>query len=195
MHNILLKKILKLTKSQKEEIRKLRNSTYVNSQMYNDHVINKEEHANWLQSLKTNKNKCVFGVLYEINNQKKVLGLVSLNNINLTNKQTEWAFYIKKKNIFGLGPALEFNLIDFVFKNNFNNLLCEVLISNESVINLHKKFFFIKKNIIKNIKKNNKFIKVITLQLDAKTWFSKKKFIAKKFDRIFRNFNITIDEL
>lgn len=195
MHKILLKKILHLTSAQKEEIRKLRNSTYVSSQMYNDHIISKKEHAKWLNSLKTDKNKSVFGVLYKKDNQIKVLGLVSLNNINLIKKETEWAFYLNKKNIFGLGPTLEFNLIEFVFKNQFNNLLCEVLISNEGVINLHKKFFFKRKNVFKKIEKNNRSIKVITLQLDSKTWLSKKKIITKKFDRIFRNFNIKIDKL
>lgn len=195
MHKILLKKILHLTPTQKEEIRKLRNSTYVSSQMYNDHIITKKEHAKWLNSLKTDKKKSVFGVLYKKDNQIKVLGLVSLNNINLIKKETEWAFYLNKKNIFGLGPALEFSLIDFVFKNRFNNLLCEVLISNEGVINLHKKFFFKRKNVLKNVKKNNRSVKVITLQLNVKTWSSKKEIISKKFNRIFRNFNITIEKL
>lgn len=192
MYKIYLQNILTISEDKQRTLLNIRNSTFVNSGMYTDHKISLNEHLNWLKNLAYKSNHCVFVVLKDL----EVFGVVSLNNINNKEKKTDWALYIKKTNIIGLGPALEYALINYIFEiNKFKKLNCEVLETNEKVLRLHKKFYFeeIKKNNF--IKKKDKNIKIVYLSLNSFTWSKKKKLIYEKYVRIFKNFSINFEEL
>ena len=193
MHKIYLKNILKLNLKQKKEILQIRNSIYVSSKMYTSHEITFDEHSNWIGNLEYNNQHLVFAII----NENKILGALSLYNINFKNKKTEWSFYLTEKNIYGLGATLEFNFINYVFnKNNFEQLNCQVLETNFKIIKLHKKFFFKENNEkIKFIIKDKKKIKIIFMSLAATEWTEGRIFIENFYSRIINNFEINIDEL
>lgn len=161
--------------------------------MYTSHQITFDEHSNWIRNLEYDKKKCVFAVVYNT----KILGALSLYNINFQKKIAAWSFYLCEKNIYGLGATLEFNFINYVInKYNFRQLDCEVLENNSQVIKLHKKFSFKEnKNNIKFIIKEKKKIKIIFMSLTATEWVSGKIFIKKHYSKIINNFDIIIDEL
>lgn len=192
MYKIYLKNILGVNKKQKKEILNIRNSTYVHSKMYTNHKITCDEHFAWIENLKYNKKKIVFVVT----NENKTLGMVSLDNINLKRKILEWSYYLTEKNIYGLGPSLEFSLIDYcINKNFFMQIGCEILETNSKIIKFHKKFFFKEnKDVIKYIIKNEKKIKIVSMSLTAKEWKEGRIFIKKKYSKIIDNFDITVDE-
>ena len=193
MHKIYLKNILEVDEEKKKLILKIRNSTFVNSQMYTDHQITLEEHFNWLQGLIVKKEQCVFAVI----NKDQVLGIVSLNNIKFKKKTTDWAFYLAEKNIYGLGPTLEYNFIDYIVGiNSFEELNCEVLETNSKVVSLHKRFSFEeRKENIKFITKDKEKTKVVFLTLTESKWKEKKNLIKNRYARIINNFDIVIDKL
>jgi|TARA_B110000971_G_C19898588_1_gene448847 UDP-4-amino-4,6-dideoxy-N-acetyl-beta-L-altrosamine N-acetyltransferase len=192
MHKIYLKNILEVDEKKKKLILSIRNSTFVNSQMYTDHQITSEEHFNWLKNLHTKKEQCVFAVI----NKDLVVGIVSLNNIQFKKKKTAWAFYLNEKNIYGLGPTLEYNFINYIINNNFEELNCEVLETNSKVISLHKKFLFEEsKENTKFITKDRKKINVVFLSLRASKWKEKNFLIKNRYARLIDKFDIIIDSL
>lgn len=68
-------------------------------------------------------------------------GVISLADIDLVKKQTNWAYYVgeKKQRSFELAVTLEWNLYDYVFDIlELNRLYGEVFCANKGVINLHK---------------------------------------------------------
>ena len=192
MYKIYLQNILTISEDKQRAVLDIRNSTFVNSGMYTDHKISLEEHLSWLKNLVYKSNHCVFAVLKD----QEVFGIVSLNNIKNKKKETDWAFYIKKTNIIGLGPALEYAFINYIFETNkFTKLNCEVLETNETVLRLHKKFYFKEVNKTNFIKKKDKNIKIIYLSLNSFTWSKKKKLIYEKYIRVFKNFSINFEQL
>ena len=192
MYKIYLKNILTLNQKQNKEVLQIRNSTYVNSKMYTNHQITFDEHSNWIRNLEYDKKKCVFAVV----NKTKILGAISLYNINFQKKIAAWSFYLCEKNIYGLGATLEFNFINYVInENNFKQLNCEVLENNSQIIKLHKKFLFKENNNIKFVIKDKKKIKIVFLSLAAIEWINGKNFIKNHYTKIFNKFDVIIDEL
>jgi len=87
--------------------------------------------------------------------ENQILGVVGFNNIDKIHQKSDWAFYLDKLDIIGLGAILELYIIDYAFNEmGIEKLNCEVLESNLSVVKMHKKFGFIEEgfrhsNIIK----------------------------------------------
>ena len=74
------------------------------------------EHYNqWVNRLKSDKKQLVFAVLKEQNN---LIGIVSVNALDILHKKSDWESYLDKNDRGGLGAALEYNLIEYVFKDN-----------------------------------------------------------------------------
>jgi len=191
MTNIVLKEIGLCSIEQKKTIRLLRNQEYVKKFMYNDHKISTNEHISWLEKLKTDVSRQVFLVLEgDIN----VLGLVSLDQIDSTKKEATWAFYLEQKVKGGLGPALEYFLIDYAFNHmNLDKLKCQVLDNNLNVLKLHSKFLFIVDKFLEmQFHRNDEWLGIYFLSLNKKIWKKKRKNIYIKYRKIFEKFDINL---
>jgi len=108
--------------------------------MYTEHAISLEEHSAWIQSLKGDKSRISFAIF----ESGELIGAFNIYNINYVHKTCEWGWFIDPlKSGGGLGSAIEFSLIDFIFNQlNMVKQSVEVLEENILVINLHKKFSF-----------------------------------------------------
>jgi UDP-4-amino-4,6-dideoxy-N-acetyl-beta-L-altrosamine N-acetyltransferase len=160
--------------------------------MYTEHEITVTEHINYINKLKTDKKQIVFCVL---KNKIEPVGVVSINSIDYLHKKTDWAFYLTSNERTGLGAVLEYHIINFIFsKLEIEKLNCEVIETNNTVIELHKKFFFEEEgNRKENIIKNNRRIDVYFLGLTKNKWLSNHHYILEKYERLFNKFEIIIN--
>ena len=187
-----LKLLTTLSLEQQLKIREIRNQASVRSAMYSEQEIGLNEHLEWVNKLKSDKKKIVFAVL---NEQSNSIGVVGIKALDMLNKKADWELYLDKNERGGLGAALEYNLIEYVFNVlGIEKLNCEVIETNESVVKLHKKFFFIEEGFRKeNIERNGKRIGVYFLGLTKTNWLQNKKGIFEKYIKIIKKFSIKFE--
>mgnify|MGYP001207426904 CR=1 FL=1 len=191
MSKIIFKDIRKCSLEQKKRIRKIRNQKKVRKFMYTDHIISEKEHQTWFENIQGDNSNIFFLIL--MNNL--ILGCVSANKINWIHKTSGWAFYLDENYRGGLGAAVEYHFINFVFnKLKLKKLNSEVIETNDTLINMHKNFGFIEEGIIKyNIYKNKRRLNVFLLGMTDKEWKIKKKIISKENKFILNKFKIEIE--
>jgi UDP-4-amino-4,6-dideoxy-N-acetyl-beta-L-altrosamine N-acetyltransferase len=165
------------------KVRNIRNEEAVRKWMYTDHAIELNEHLSWINHLKTDKKQIVFVILDE---KDEPLGVVSVNAIDQLHKKTDWAYYLTENARVGLGPAIEYAFIDFVFNNlDMKKLNCEVIEGNDSIVKLHKKFLFKDEGFRQsNIIKVEKRIGVHFLGLTKEDWISGKNKVFEKYQKV-----------
>ena len=159
--------------------------------MINQHIIKKEEHSNWIDSLKYN-NTYKFWVIFLDN---KPIGLVSFQNINYNNLTSEWGFYIGENEYrrTGIGAIIEYIFLEYFFTiMKFKVLNSLVVENNISVINMNKKYGFrsVKKKTI--IDRND--CKGILLTIKKIEWNTIRRSILKKLN-IKENIIISFDSI
>jgi len=190
---ITLKTLVSCSLQQQTQVREVRNQIGVRSSMYTEHEIGLNEHLGWISRLKSDKKQIVFVVL---NEQKNPIGVVSVNALDTLHQKADWAFYLDENERGGLGAALEYNLIEYVFNVlKLEKLNCEVIETNEAVVKLHKKFSFTEEGFRReNINKNGKRIGVYFLGLTKNDWLSNKTEIFEKYKSVIGKFSISIEE-
>ena len=191
MSKVVLREINKCTYEQKLSVRDIRNQDSVRRSMYTDHEIGLDEHLKWVTRLKDDKKQIVFVVLVE----EVVSGVVSVNAIDRSHKKSDWAFYLSEKVRGGLGAALEFSLLDFVFNTLLlEKLNCEVIETNEAVVKMHKKFCFVEEGFRReNIEKEGGRVGVFFLGITKSDWLEGKSSVREKYQPVLNKFNITIE--
>ncbi|HIG39236.1 MAG TPA: UDP-4-amino-4,6-dideoxy-N-acetyl-beta-L-altrosamine N-acetyltransferase, partial [Gammaproteobacteria bacterium] len=111
------------------KVREIRNEENIRKRMYTDHVIDTNEHLSWINGLKKDKNQIVFVVM---DKEHTPLGVVSVNAIDRLHKKADWAFYLTENARGGLGSALEYSIINFIFDSlGIEKLNCEVIEGND----------------------------------------------------------------
>ncbi len=190
-YDIRLHDITKCNASEQHAVRNIRNQLAVRRSMYNEHLISLEEHQDWIKRLAFDRKQIVFIVFVG----DAVSGVVSVNSIDWLHKKADWAFYLDENVRGGLGAALEFALINFVFeKLNLEKLNCEVIETNSTVVKLHKKFGFEQEGFRReNIVKDEKRIGVFFLGLTRSDWQRAKLNVYERSKRIIDKFNISIE--
>lgn len=183
--------LIELDERNQMEVLKIRNEESVRKWMYTEHIIEKNEHLNWISRLKHDATQIVFVVL---NDKNMPLGAVSVNAIDHVHKKADWAYYLTENARGGLGAALEYETIDFVFNRlNMEKLNCEVIEGNQVVVKLHKKFFFQEEGFRRlNIIKNGVRVGVYFLGLTKEDWFSNKILLAQKYRDVLSKFRISM---
>lgn len=191
--SITLKLVVSCSLQQQTQVREIRNQASVRSSMYTEHEIGLNEHLGWINRLKSDKKQIVYAVL---NEEQRPIGVVSVNAIDELHKKSDWAFYLDENERGGLGAALEYNLIEYVFESlKLEKLNCEVIETNESVVRLHKKFGFLEEGFRReNIEKNGERIGVYFLGLTKSDWLSNKAEIFKRYESVVSKFSIRIEE-
>lgn len=173
------------------KVRDIRNEVTVRKWMYTDHSIELNEHLDWIKCLKTDEKQIVFVVIDE---QDNPLGVASVNKIDQLHKKTDWAYYLKGNARGGLGAAIEYVFIDFVFDElDMYKLNCEVIEGNDSVIKLHKKFLFKEEGFRRsNVIKGDERVGVHLLGLTKEDWISGKNDVHKKYQNGLNKFLISV---
>ncbi len=187
---IILKEILKCSKTLQINVLSIRNEKNIRAAMYTDHEISEEEHFSWLENLKSDDRQKVFAVLGE---NDSPLGVVSVNDIDLKHSKADWAYYLSATERGGLGAALEWMLIEYVFDElKLEKLNCEVIDTNTAVVKMHCKFAFEKEGFRRsNIIKNSERIGVHFLGLTSEDWFAKREDIYAKYTKILSRFDVS----
>ena len=141
--------------SDKEKMLSWRNSDNVRPYMYNDHVIQEDEHSKWFDRMLYDKTKKYWIIELESN----PVGVANLTNIDTNNESCDWAFYIFDPNTRGkgVGSFVEKYILSYVFNDlKLKKLNCEVLETNAGVVKMHEKFGFVQEGFFRNaIKKND----------------------------------------
>tara|TARA_B100002003_G_scaffold100166_1_gene93260 strand:- start:295 stop:894 length:600 start_codon:yes stop_codon:yes gene_type:complete len=191
MTTVILREITKCSDLQKTAVRDVRNQLSTRKSMYTEHEIALDEHLGWVKRLQSDIRQIVFVVLVD----DAVSGVVSVNAIDRLHKKSDWAFYLDENVRGGLGAALEYTLINFVFeKLSIEKLNCEVIEINASVVKLHKKFGFVEEGFRReNIEKDGKRIGVFFLGLTKTDWNKCKSEVYEKYQKIFEKFEITVE--
>ncbi|WP_158261059.1 MULTISPECIES: UDP-4-amino-4,6-dideoxy-N-acetyl-beta-L-altrosamine N-acetyltransferase [Pirellulaceae] len=189
--HISLIPILEVDSNIQSRVRDIRNEDAVRKWMYTDHFISEDEHLAWLDQLRIDSKQRVFVVLNEDNNP---LGAVSVNALDRRHRKSDWAFYLTSTSRGGMGAALEFAFIDFVFDTlALEKLNCEVLEGNDSVVKLHKKFGFVEEGFRRsNIIKEGRRIGVHLLGLLNCEWRTSRQAIYDKYKSRFDQFTFSI---
>jgi UDP-4-amino-4,6-dideoxy-N-acetyl-beta-L-altrosamine N-acetyltransferase len=183
--------LLELDSDSQLKIRQIRNEDSVRKAMYTDHLIGVNEHLGWINRLKQDDKQIVFAV---VEKGRGPLGVVSLADIDRLHKKADWAYYLAATERGGLGSAVEFAFISFVFESlGIEKLNCEVIEGNCAVVKLHKRFMFKEEGFREsNIVKNGNRIGVHFLGLTKKTWEEGKGTIYEKHASVFAKFTISI---
>jgi UDP-4-amino-4,6-dideoxy-N-acetyl-beta-L-altrosamine N-acetyltransferase len=191
MTKILLREITKCTDEQKKSVRKVRNQESVRKSMYTEHEIPLNEHLAWVERLQSDNRQIVFVVLVD----EVVSGVVSVNAIDRLHLKSDWAFYLDANVRGGLGAALEFGLINFVFQRvGLEKLNCEVIETNEAVVKLHKKFGFVEEGFRReNIIKNENRMGVFFLGLTRSDWEREKETVKNRYEKVINKFDLEIE--
>lgn len=179
---MIFKDITTVDKKLQLEVLEWRNHIDIRKNMYTDTTIAIKTHELWLKSLIDNQVTKVY-IAYKDDNP---IGIVSITNIKYLHQSSDWAFYLNPKFLQskGLGVLLEYHFLNFIFDNfNIEKLNCEVIETNQSVVNLHKKFSFKQEGIRrKNIIKDGRRVDVYLLGILKEEWYQ----IKNKFDKIIK---------
>ncbi|WP_419793113.1 UDP-4-amino-4,6-dideoxy-N-acetyl-beta-L-altrosamine N-acetyltransferase [Serratia fonticola] len=173
-------------------IRSIRNEENVRKWMYSDHMISEKEHFNWLEKVRHDDTQIVFAVL---DDNSRAVGVVSVNAINKYHKRCDWAYYLTETSRGGLGSALEFTFLNFIFEFlDIEKLNCEVIEGNDAVVKMHKKFAFVDEGFRReNIIKSGKRLGVNFLGLTKNDWYDSRDKIFEKYHAVFNKFDINIE--
>jgi len=181
---MFFKNLLEVDSNLQLKIREWRNHIDIRKHMYNDQIITIDEHNNWLNSLTQNKKN----IIYVAFKNEEPIGIASINNIKLTHKTADWAFYLSPDNLSkkGLGTLVEYHFLNFIFDNyEIEKLNCEVLATNPTVISLHKKFGFKEEGIRrKNIIKDGQRINIYLMGILKDEWLESKNKFNKIIERL-----------
>ena len=175
MKKIKFENILKVNDEIKEKVRQWRNKEVIRKHMLNQHIITKEEHLNWIESLK-NRNDWKFWVVFI---DEIPIGSVYLQNIDFKNLTSEWGFYIGEDDFKGkgLGKYILFKLLEFYFEEmKFEVLFTKVLSGNIAALNIYRKFKF---KIISDFLDKQR--KVVLLKFTKKDWSKWKEMLKNEY--------------
>lgn len=173
-------------------LRDIRNEEGVRKWMYTDHLIGVNEHLAWLAGLRQDDCQHVFAILSDSGTP---LGVVSISSIDFKNRKADWAYYLTKAARGGLGAAIEYAFLNFVFDIlELEKLNCEVISGNDAVVKMHKKFLFSEEGLKKsNVIKSGFRTDVFLLGLQKNEWRNGRASVYDRYGSIIDKFSVSID--
>ncbi|MDH5184419.1 MAG: UDP-4-amino-4,6-dideoxy-N-acetyl-beta-L-altrosamine N-acetyltransferase [Gammaproteobacteria bacterium] len=123
-----------------------RNAPSVRAMMFNEQEISQQEHKEWWQRVSADASKRILIMQHG----GTATGVVNFFAINPEEKSCHWGFYmdpsdaVDNQKRLAIWLEIEQQAIDYAFHElGMNNLICETLLNNTHVIQLHKRFGFI----------------------------------------------------
>ena len=147
MENIKLMNFTELTLEQKEMVLIWRNSSEIRKWMYSQEEIELNDHLNFIESLKSRKDKLYFLVKKD----KEYIGVIDFTEI-IEEETLHMGIYTNPK-IKGNGKILLNKIIEFSFDNlKVKKIYSEVFSQNNKAYELYEKYNFkdISKKTINN---------------------------------------------
>ena len=148
-----------------ELVRNWRNNKKISRYMYTNHQINREEHMNWINKLKTNNTAKAWIIKYD----EKPIGLATLSDIDYQSKITDWGFYIANESYRGkgLGEKSLKKLMKIVFDEmKFKTMNTKVLDNNPVAMNLYEKLGFKKTDILnETLIRDGEKVKIVSMSI------------------------------
>ncbi|MEG2272754.1 MAG: UDP-4-amino-4,6-dideoxy-N-acetyl-beta-L-altrosamine N-acetyltransferase [Acinetobacter sp.] len=189
--NVMLENIIHLPNESLEALRNIRNESQIRKWMYTDHIITTEEHNAWIIKQRT----CTTNINFLIRlNHEHTVGAVSVNNIDMERKKADWAFYLTRSVRTGLGAVIEFHILDYVFDQlQLEELNCEVLGGNVSVLSLHNKFGFTHNGLKKDkLVRNDNLFDIHLLSINKSTWHTTRSKITDKYFKLLQSHTLAV---
>ena len=175
MKEIKFENILKVNDEIKGKVRQWRNKEEIRKYMLSQHIITREEHLNWIESLK-NRNDWKFWVVFV---DELPIGSIYLQNIDYKKLTSEWGFYIGEDDFKdkGLGKYILLKLLELYFEEmKFEVLFTKVLSDNIAALNIYRKFKF---KMINDFLDNQR--KVVLLKFTKKDWSKWKETLKNEY--------------
>lgn len=154
-----------------------RNLPEVRKYMYSDHEISAEEHGNWFAGMMQDPSRKYWIVVSD----GVDVGVTNLIQIDKRNSRCCWGFYLANTRGAGVGPAVQFLVIDYVFDELKLNKLCgEVFSWNERGLKLHEGFGFVREGLLRqHIWKDDQFQDIVAFGLLREEWLRTRDQIAE----------------
>ncbi|WP_148229296.1 UDP-4-amino-4,6-dideoxy-N-acetyl-beta-L-altrosamine N-acetyltransferase [Oceanithermus profundus] len=163
-----------------ELLRAWRNQPEVSKYMYSDHYISKQEHDAWFQRAISDPSRRMWIILFS----EVPVGLASMYGISEAHRHAEWAFYLADPGVRGkgVGGFVEYYILKHAFEElNLHKLSCEVLSTNQPVINMHIKYGFKIEGVFReHIRKGDNYIDVVRLAILEQEWREIEREIQEK---------------
>ena len=151
-------------------VRAWRNLPDVARYMYTDHEISEAEHARWFADALDRPDRLYW--IIELDGQP--VGLANLVEISERHRRASWAFYLADPAVRGrgVGSFTERYVLKHAFVElGLHKLCCEVLASNEAVVQMHQKFGFVVDGVLRqHIWKDGTFDDVVSLSMTAEEY-------------------------
>lgn len=191
MRTVILKDLRLCSEHQIKAVRDVRNQDSIRKAMYTEHVISLEEHLRWVENVKTDGRQIVCAVLID----DVVSGVVSVTALDRLHKKSDWAFYLDENTRGGLGAALEYAWLNFVFGElGLEKLNCEVIETNMPVVKLHKRFGFTEEGLRReNVIKDGQRVGVYFLGLTKSDWEAQRSSVYENYQSRLEAFDISIE--
>lgn len=144
--------------------------------MYTDPQITREGQRAWFDRISRSVQDRVWIIeaIADDTGVHQSIGLLSLSEIDRTNRRCAWAYYLGEPGARGIGLAksLELSICAYVFDElGMNKLWCEVLASNDRVVALHEKFGSRTEGVLRqHICKNGEYLDVVRMGLLRSDW-------------------------
>lgn len=161
-NGMLLKNFVNASIEDKEMVRECRNDDRVRKWMYSDEIISQEEHFNFIENLQKD-NKNFYWMVYK---DEKFIGVISLNNIDIKNKNAYLGIYsnpfceMKNKGSLLINCLKEvaFDIVEL------HSLKLEVIENNKRAVDFYKKIGFEEEGVLREfVHKDGKWLSVIIM--------------------------------
>ncbi|NRF70258.1 UDP-4-amino-4,6-dideoxy-N-acetyl-beta-L-altrosamine N-acetyltransferase [Aquincola sp. S2] len=149
----------------------------VTKYMYTDPQLTIEQQRAWYERMATSERDRVW-IIESIDEAgaAQSIGLLSLSEIDWTNRRCAWAYYLGETSARGIGLAksLELTIYAYVFDTlGLNKLWCEVFSFNDRVVALHEKFGSKVEGVARqHIFKNGEWFDVVRMGILKSEWDS-----------------------
>jgi len=174
-------KFLKIKEEHLELILDWRTSPDVTRYMFTDIERSMDNQKKWHQKIQTDETSQYWVISY----QDKPIGMVYLSNIDFSNKQCTWGYYIGEASSRMLGGIIPPYLFNYVFHEmGFSKICAEIMEGNENAIKLNEMFGFkLIERRENNIHKYDEDHDVFVYELLGSAWNASGKY--KKFTAEF----------
>lgn len=160
--DINLYNFINLTGEEIEMIRKWRNNENIRKWMYNDKIIEKDKHVNFINSLKSKPNVGY----WVVKKDEKYVGVLDITKIDTKNKNAYLGIYGNpEEKIEGRGKILAKAMKKLAFEElGLHSIHLEAIEDNERAISYYEKIGFKKEgNLREFVFRNNKWKNVNVL--------------------------------
>lgn len=165
-----------------EKIAKWRMLPEVTKYMPTDPIIDLEKQPEWLKWVRESKDLKKWVI--EVN--KEPIGVISLSDIDMVEKNCSWGYYIGDKTLSSLKLvlSLEMSLYDYVFDSlGLEELHNEVFSINKGVVQIHLACgSWVEKVIEDEVEKNGQFYSVTHMSITKEKWEELRR--TKKYEKI-----------